>query len=138
MSKTSCKGIKRDGSPCQGHGLEQFDGNCIAPAPADLTRAWRSCGGASATTAARLDKRIPERLKQAIDPVHASMDRVAEGTRSPAAYNAIAAQQDRYRLASLVEQGYAEFNRTSDPDEPPEAVLTDKGRRRFGYHPGTK
>ena len=35
MAKTFCKSFKRDGSPCQGQGLEQFDGYCIAHAPAD-------------------------------------------------------------------------------------------------------
>ena len=35
MSKTLCRSIKRDGSPCQGQGLERFDGYCIAHAPAD-------------------------------------------------------------------------------------------------------
>ena len=38
MSKTLCKSIRKDGSPCQGNGLKQFDGYCIAHAPADKTR----------------------------------------------------------------------------------------------------
>ena len=90
MSKTPCKGIKKDGSPCQGNGLDQFDGLCIAHGPApDQAHEWRSLGGKNSATAARLDKRIPERLKQAIDLVHDSMNRVAEGTLSPAVCNAI-------------------------------------------------
>ncbi len=103
MSKTPCKGIRKDGSPCQGNGLDQFDGYCIAHAPADLTREWRSRGGKNSATAARLDKRIPERLKQAIDLVHDSMNRVLEGTISPAACNAACRSAktlvDLYRLA---------------------------------------
>ena len=59
MSKTLCKSIRKDGSLCQGQGLEQFDGYCIAHAPADITRAWRARGGTNSSTAARLDKRIP-------------------------------------------------------------------------------
>lgn len=89
MSKSPCKGTKKDGSPCRGHGLEQFDGHCIAHAPADLTREWRSRGGTNSSTAARNDKRIPERLKSAIHLVHDSMNRVAEGSLSPAACNAV-------------------------------------------------
>ena len=183
MSKTFCKSIKKDGSPCQGHGLKQFDGYCIAHGPADKVRQWRSRGGKNSATAARLDKRIPDRLKQAIDLVHDCMNRVAEGTLSPAACNAVcrcaktlvdlhrradeemdlirteetqaaaaelagapanieiletaaatAAQQDQYRAESLVDQGFAEFTKPTNPKIPPEMVLNHKGRRRFGYH----
>ena len=183
MSKTLCKSIRKDGSPCQGHGLKQFDGYCIAHGPADKVRQWRSRGGKNSATAARLDKRMPARLKHAIDLVHDCMNRVVEGTLSPAACNAAcrsaktlvdlhrradeemdlihseetqaaavelagapanieiletaaatAAQQDQYRSESLVDQGFAEFTKPSNPDEPPAVVLNDKGRRRFGYH----
>ena len=88
MSKTPCKSVRKDGSPCQGQGLKQFDGYCIAHGPADKVRQWRSRGGKNSATAARLDKRMPARLKQAIDLVHDSMIRVVEGTLSPAACNA--------------------------------------------------
>ena len=88
MSKTLCKSIRKDGSPCQGHGLKQFDGYCIAHGPADEVRASRSRGGKNSSTAVRLDKRMPARLKQAIDLVHDCMNRVVEGTLSPAACNA--------------------------------------------------
>ena len=47
---------------------------------------------------------------------------------------ATAAKQDQYRSESLVDQGFAEFTKPSNPDEPPAVVLNDKGRRRFGYH----
>ncbi len=89
MSKTPCKGIRKDGSPCQGIGLKKYDGLCIAHGPApDQVHKWRARGGKNSATAARLDKRLPERLKQAIDLVHDSMVRVLEGTISPAACNA--------------------------------------------------
>ena len=89
MSKTPCKGIRKDGSPCQGIGLKKYDGLCIAHGPApDQVHTWRARGGKNSATAARLDKRLPERLKQAIDLVHDSMVRVLEGTISPAACNA--------------------------------------------------
>ena len=89
MSKTLCKGIRKDGSPCQGNGLDQYDGYCIAHAPSDVTREWRSRGGKNSATAVRLDKRIPEDLKKAVDLVQDSMIQVREGKMSPAACNAI-------------------------------------------------
>ena len=103
MSKSPCKGTKKDGSPCRGQGLDQFDGHCIAHAPADLTREWRSRGGKNSSTAARNDKRIPERLKKVIELVEDSMNRVAEGTLTPAACNAVCRSAktliDLHRLA---------------------------------------
>ena len=82
MAKTPCKSIKRDGSPCNGKGLEQFDGYCIAHGPADQTRQWRALGGTNSSTAARLDKRIPARLKNMMDMLEDGMNRVLEGALS--------------------------------------------------------
>ena len=92
MTKTTCKCAKQNGSPCKGQGLEQFDGYCIAHGPADKTRERRARGGkASATpaTAARADKRIPERLQGVINALTEGMIQVQEGTLSPAAYSAM-------------------------------------------------
>ena len=89
MSKTLCKSFKLDGSPCQGQGLKQFDGYCIAHAPADKTRAWRARGGKNSSTAARLDKRIPERLQGIIKDLAEGFTAVRDGTLSPAAYTAM-------------------------------------------------
>ena len=92
MTKTTCKSAKQDGSPCKGQGLEQFDGYCIAHGPADKTRERRAGGGkASATpaTAARADKRIPERLQGVINALTEGMIQVQEGTLSPAAYSSM-------------------------------------------------
>ena len=92
MTKTTCKSAKQDASPCQGQGLEQFDGYCIAHGPADQNRERRARGGkASATpaTAARADKRIPERLQGVINALTEGMIQVQEGTLSPAAYSAM-------------------------------------------------
>ncbi len=33
MAKTPCQSLKKDGSPCQGQGLSQFDSCCIAHGP---------------------------------------------------------------------------------------------------------
>ena len=83
MSKTFCKSFKRDGSPCQGQGLEQFDGYCIAHAPADQTRQWRSRGGTNSSTAARADKRIPERLQSVIKDLAEGFTRCGKGLSAP-------------------------------------------------------
>ena len=181
MSKTLCNSIKRDGSPCQGQGLEQFDGYCIAHAPADQTRAWRARGGQASSTAARADKRIPERQQVVIQALVEGLLAVQEGTLSPAAYSAmckgakevreyylladqemeairaeetqaaaaeiagahgdlailkaadaIIAQQNQYRIDSLVDQGLATHELARNPNDPPQPVLTDEGRKRLG------
>jgi len=183
MARTPCKGIKKDGTPCQGHGLPQYNGLCIAHGPTpDQTHQWRSLGGQNSSTAARLDKRIPERLKGAIDQIDDGIVQVAQGTMEPAALTAmcrgakalvdlyrladqdmdtirseeteqaaaeitgipgnldlletiddVSARQDQYRSQSLVDQGLAELVPSSDPHQPPQTVLTEEGRRRFGY-----
>ena len=182
MSKKLCKGIRKDGHPCQGNGLHQFDGYCIAHAPSDITREWRARCGRNSSTAASLEKRTPEELRQAYELILECMILVKEGKMSPAVFNAICRgiqtqialrrrsdeemddirteeieaaaaeylgvinnldvleaadeikdQQDQYRLESLVDQGYASYETPSDPDEPAQAVLNDKGRRHFGY-----
>ena len=174
-----CKSTKKDGSPCKGHGLPQFDGHCIAHGPADKVRAWRARGGKSSSTAARADKRIPERLKSIIDQLGDDMNAVRDGTLSPAAFNAICngaklqanlyrqadqemdlirteedetaaaavagghgnfvildaadtiiEQQNQHRTESLIDQGLATPVQTEGETVP---VLTDEGRRRFGY-----
>ena len=184
MAKTPCKGVKKDGTPCQGNGLPRFDGYCIAHAPAGKTRAWRTRGGKNCSTAVRSDKRIPERLRSAIEALDKGLLNVQEGNLDPAAYSAmcrgakamvdlyrladqemelvrheeteaaamevvgahgdpailtaaakISAEQNQYRLESLIDQGPVtlEPKQNNDADEPPEPVLTDEGRRRLGY-----
>ena len=84
MAKILCKSIRKDGSPCQGNGLKQFEGYCIAHGPADKTRPWRSRGGKNSSTAARADKRIPERLQtvdQRISP--RALPRCGKGLSAP-------------------------------------------------------
>ena len=189
MAKTPCKSVKKDGTPCQGNGLPRFDGYCIAHAPADKTRAWRSRGGKNSSTAARSDKRIPERLRAAIEALEQGLLNVQEGNLDPAAYSAmcrgakamadlyrladqemelirneeteaaamevagahgdlsilnaasqIFAEQNQYRIESLIAQGLAtlELNQTEDGNETAEPVLTEKGRRHFGLQRLTK
>ena len=103
MAKTPCKSVKKDGAPCQGNGLPRFDGYCIAHAPAGKTREWRTRGGKNSSTAVRSDKRIPERLRSAIEALDKGLLDVQEGNLDPAAYSAMCrgakAMADLYRLA---------------------------------------
>ena len=89
MPKTLCKALRKDGQPCQGLGQEQFDGYCIAHGPADKVWEWRSRGGQASSTAARADKRIPDRLRGAIEKVTKGMDDLIAGEIEPAALSAI-------------------------------------------------
>ena len=90
MSKTLCKGIRKDGSPCQGNALDQYDGYCIAHGPApDQIHEWRCQGGKNSSTAARLDKRLPESVKNDRDMVETAMQLVLQGKLEPAALAAI-------------------------------------------------
>ena len=103
MSSTPCKSLKRDGTPCRGNGLDQLDGYCIAHAPADKAWEWRSRGGKASSAAARADKRIPDRLRDAIDKLSTGIDQVLEGKLAPAALSAISRAAkvliELYRLA---------------------------------------
>ncbi len=103
MSSTPCKSLKKDGTPCRGNGLDQLDGYCIAHAPADKAWQWRSRGGKASSAAARADKRIPDRLRHAIDKVSTGIDQVLEGKLEPAALSAISRAAkvliELYRLA---------------------------------------
>ena len=90
MSKKLCKGIRKDGSPCQGNALDQYDGFCIAHGPApDQVHEWRSQGGKNSSTAARLDKRLPESVKNDRDMVETAMQLVLQGELEPTALAAI-------------------------------------------------
>ncbi len=89
MAKTPCKGVKKDGTPCRGNGLEQLDGYCIAHGAPEKTRAWRVRGGQNSSSAARADKRLPERYRDVIHALTQGIFEVKEGNLSPAAYAAI-------------------------------------------------
>ena len=103
MPKTLCKGVRKDGTPCQGNGLPRFDGYCIAHAPAEKTHRWRSRGGKASATAAKNDKRLPERLRNAIQALAEGIDDVRDGELHPAAFTAMCRGArvlvDLYRLA---------------------------------------
>ena len=103
MAKVPCKGVKKDGTPCGGNGLQRFDGYCFAHAPAEQLHEWRSRGGKNSSAAARSDKRIPERLRGAIELLDQGLLEVSEGKLLPAAYSAMCrgakVMADLYRRA---------------------------------------
>ena len=85
MTSTPCKSLKKDGTPCRGNGLDQLDGYCIAHTPAGKAWQWRSRGGKASSAAARAHKRIPDRLRRAIEKLSTGIDQVLEGKLAPAA-----------------------------------------------------
>ena len=103
MPKILCKSLRKDGQPCQGHGHPDLEGYCIAHAAPEQVWEWRSRGGKASSTAARADKRIPERLRGAIEKVAKGMDDVLEEKLEPAALSAICRSAkvlvELYRLA---------------------------------------
>jgi len=103
MSKTRCKAFRKDGEPCQGLGQEQFGGYCIAHAPAETAWEWRSKGGKASSAVARADKRIPDRLRGAIEMLTKGMEDLAAGETEPAALSAMSRAArvlvNLYRLA---------------------------------------
>ena len=109
MTSTPCKSRKRDGTPCRGNGLDQLDGYCIAPAPADKAWQWRSHGGKASSAAARADKRIPDRLHHAIEKLSTGIDQVLEGKLAPAATTAAAPAATR--LPSCAENLFCPISR---------------------------
>ena len=103
MPKTPCKALRKDGKPCQGQGLPEFDGYCIAHVPAHVASEWRSRGGKASSNAARADKRMPERLRATNEKLSRAMDDLIEGKLEPAAltalYRAARVQIELRRLA---------------------------------------
>ena len=91
MTSTPCvKASRDDGTPCRGNGLELLDGYCIAHTPAGKAWQWRSRGGKASSAAARAHKRIPDRLRRAIEKLSTGIDQVLEGKLAPAAATAAA------------------------------------------------
>ncbi len=103
MPKTPCKALRKDGKPCQGFGQEKFGGYCIAHAPADIVWEWRSKGGQASSAAARADRRLPDRLRGAIEKLNKGMEDLIAGEIEPAVLSALsrAARElvNLYRLA---------------------------------------
>ncbi|MDE0141599.1 MAG: hypothetical protein OXI80_08335 [Caldilineaceae bacterium] len=89
MPKTLCKGVKKDGTPCQGQGQEKYGGYCIAHAPKEITDEWRTRGGKNSSNAARSRKHIPEPFDGIIQELRQGLSEVREGKLSPSQLNAM-------------------------------------------------
>lgn len=89
MPKTLCKGVKNDGTPCQGQGQDKYDGYCIAHAPKEITDEWRTRGGKNSSNAARSRKQIPEPFDGIIQELRQGLSEVREGKLSPSQLNAM-------------------------------------------------
>lgn len=118
MPKTPCKALRKDGKPCQGHGLQDHDGYCIAHLPAHIASEWRSRGGKASSNAARADKRMPERLRALDEKLSKAIDDLIEGNIDPATltahYRATRVQIEIYRLSDQeMDQIRAEENATA-------------------------
>ena len=90
MARTQCCGIKKDGTPCQGHALEQFGGLCIAHGPTpEQAHEWRSRGGKNSAAAVRFAKNIAEPVQELLELLKECRQKVLDGTLSAANSNAI-------------------------------------------------
>ena len=127
MSATPCKGVKKDGAPCRGNGLEQLDGYCLAHGPTELTRGWRVRGGENSSTAARADKRLPERYRDVINTLVQGIDDVKEGSMTPAALTAIARAVDSLIDLNRVADAEMELIRAEENEAAAAAVNGSQG-----------
>ena len=127
MSATPCKGVKKDGTPCRGNGLEQLDGFCLAHGPTELTRGWRVRGGENSSTAARADKRLPERYRDVINTLVQGIDDVKEGSMTPAALTAIARAVDSLLDLNRVADAEMELIRAEENEAAAAAVNGSQG-----------
>jgi len=103
MSTKLCKALRKDGSPCKGHALDQYDGYCLAHgAPPEQAHEWRSLGGKNSATAVRIGKNTPERFTEVIVLLDDCIKKVIDGSLSPARFDAVCRglqmKLDTYRL----------------------------------------
>ena len=90
VSKKLCKGIRRDGRPCRGHGLDKYNGYCSVHGPLFYPAVLgRSPGGQTSDGAARRDKRTPDWLQEITDLHREALNRLKEGSLTPEAYAAV-------------------------------------------------
>ena len=94
MDTPRCRGVRRDGSPCQAppHALNGA-GWCWAHSPenAEARRAARAKGGQNRAIAKRVDKLVPATLRPVVGTLLAALDEVHDGTLTPAQASAMAA-----------------------------------------------
>lgn len=81
MAKRLCKGRKKDGSPCRGHGLEKYDGYCFA-------HKRYARGGRGQVTDTHVAVVIRQN-QEILDVIEESLKRLNSGSLSAARFNAI-------------------------------------------------
>ncbi len=93
METRRCRGIRRDGAPCQAppHTIG-LSGYCWAhdPAKAAAQRAARAKGGRHKATAARAEKLVPATLRPTLATLLAAVDEVQDGRLAPGQASAMA------------------------------------------------
>ena len=105
MAKRPCKGIRKDGRPCRGHGLDKYNGYCSVHGPLLFQAgAGRVPGGNSSAGAARRDESRPEWLKELHELHGRALSKLEDGSLSPEAYasvcRGIKLKLDIYRRAA--------------------------------------
>ena len=94
MDTPRCRGLRRDGSPCQAppHAIGPA-GHCWAhdDSRAEARRAARAKGGQNRATAKRIDRLVPATLRPTLDTLLCAVDEVKDGTLTPAQASAMAA-----------------------------------------------
>lgn len=89
MAKKLCKGIRKDGRPCRGHGLEKYNGYCIAHGPLLYPDRARRAPGGKSSAAARRDRETPEWIQEILDLHQEALKKAKDGSLSPEAYAAV-------------------------------------------------
>ncbi len=93
MDTPRCRGVRRDGSPCQAppHAVNAA-GWCWAHSPenAEARRVARAKGGQNKATAHRVDKLVPASLRPTLATLLAAVDEVKDGSLTPGQASAMA------------------------------------------------
>lgn len=113
-SRNLCKGLRRDGAPCQAQAHPDMDGYCIAHCSPAKLRQWRVNRGSNAATAQRLDRRAPRHLQELLDLLMEGMEAVHAGHLSPSAYNAICDGVEKLLANDRISQKEKEESRAQE------------------------
>ena len=104
MDTPRCRGVRRDGAPCQAppHAVNAA-GWCWAHSPenAEARRAARAKGGQNRATAKRVDRLVPATLRPMISALLGALEEVHAGALDPRAASAMAA------LAGAITRAYS-------------------------------
>ena len=93
MDTPRCRGVRRDGAPCQAppHAVNAA-GWCWAHSPenAEARRAARAKGGQNKATAKRVDRLVPATLRPVVATLLDALAEVHDGTLTPGQASAMA------------------------------------------------